>query len=195
VKLTYIGKQQPLTPPQERKLEARLAKLSKMLDRRGQTTATAGLSVERHLHLTEITVHFYGQALVGSGANTDQFNSLMDAIENIETQIKRFRSKRRDARRDTPQRAARTTGTPPPEPVLPPVKEKPVKARLAKIAQGKPDKVVRAGGRGNGKPMTVEEAMLTMEKEQDYVVYRDSETDKVSVLVRRRDGKLDLIEA
>ena len=45
------------------------------------------------------------------------------------------------------------------------------------------------------KPMTVEEAVLDLDKSRDYVVYRDAETDCVSVLVRRRDGHFDLIEA
>jgi putative sigma-54 modulation protein len=42
--------------------------------------------------------------------------------------------------------------------------------------------------------MTVEEAVLEMDKSQDYLVYRDAQTDKVSVLLRRRDGHFDLVE-
>jgi hypothetical protein len=34
-----------------------------------------------------------------------------------------------------------------------------------------------------------------MEKDRDYLVYRDAETDRVCVLVRRRDGHYDLVEA
>ena len=45
------------------------------------------------------------------------------------------------------------------------------------------------------KPMTLEEALLEMDKKRDYLVYRDAETDRVSVLVRRRDGHFDLVEA
>ena len=45
------------------------------------------------------------------------------------------------------------------------------------------------------KPMTLDEALLEMEKSGDYLVYRDAETDRVSVLVRRRDGHFDLVEA
>jgi len=45
------------------------------------------------------------------------------------------------------------------------------------------------------KPMTLDEAVLEMDKDLDYLVYRDSETDRVSVLVRRRDGHFDLIQA
>jgi len=37
--------------------------------------------------------------------------------------------------------------------------------------------------------------VMAMEKKGDYVVYRDAETDRVSVLVRRPDGHFDLVEA
>ncbi len=42
--------------------------------------------------------------------------------------------------------------------------------------------------------MTLEEALLEMEKKRDYLVYRDADTDRVSVLVRRPDGDFDLVE-
>ncbi|MGB9606601.1 MAG: sigma 54 modulation/S30EA ribosomal C-terminal domain-containing protein, partial [Bryobacteraceae bacterium] len=45
------------------------------------------------------------------------------------------------------------------------------------------------------KPLTLEEALLEMEKDRDYLVFRDAETDRFSVLIRRRDGKFDLIQA
>ena len=45
------------------------------------------------------------------------------------------------------------------------------------------------------KPMTLDEAVLEMDKDRDYLVYRDAETDRVTVLVRRRDGHFDLVEA
>jgi hypothetical protein len=34
-----------------------------------------------------------------------------------------------------------------------------------------------------------------MEFDRDYFVYRDAATDRVSVLIRRRDGNFDLVEA
>ena len=37
--------------------------------------------------------------------------------------------------------------------------------------------------------------LLAMEKDRDYVVYCDAENDHLSVLVRRRDGNFDLIQA
>jgi hypothetical protein len=41
----------------------------------------------------------------------------------------------------------------------------------------------------------LDEALLEMEKGRDYLVYRDAQTDRVAVLVRRRDGDFDLVEA
>ena len=44
------------------------------------------------------------------------------------------------------------------------------------------------------KPMTLDEALLEMDKNRDYLVYRDAESDRLAVLVRRRDGHFDLVE-
>ena len=43
--------------------------------------------------------------------------------------------------------------------------------------------------------MTLEEAVIEMEDDRDYLVYRDADKQCVSVLVRRRDGNFDLIES
>ena len=43
--------------------------------------------------------------------------------------------------------------------------------------------------------MTLDEALIEIEKGRDYLVYRDAETDRLSVLLRRRDGHFDLVEA
>ena len=56
-------------------------------------------------------------------------------------------------------------------------------------------RVFRVDHNDGKKPMTLEEAMLEMGEAQDYLVYRDAKTDKVSVLMRRPDGHLDLIES
>jgi putative sigma-54 modulation protein len=56
-------------------------------------------------------------------------------------------------------------------------------------------KIFRINHHQRRKPMTLDEALLEMEKGRDYLVYRDAETDRVAVLVRRRDGDFDLVEA
>jgi putative sigma-54 modulation protein len=44
------------------------------------------------------------------------------------------------------------------------------------------------------KPMGIEEALIDLsESEQNFVVFRDSESEGVHVLYRRKDGNLGLI--
>ncbi len=191
MKITFTGKQDKLTAPQERKLAMAFARLSKLLERRGEKGAQVILTDERHLRHAEVRVNFYDNTLIGAGAATEQFTAVMDAVEKLEKQALKARSKWRETKRATPSRAARTSGTMVEEPA-----PKPKKEAIKKAApKSKPSKVVRANGKAGSKPMTVDEALLAMEDERDYMVYRDAETDKVSVLIRRRDGKVDLVEA
>ena len=61
-------------------------------------------------------------------------------------------------------------------------------------AEPEPTAIYRVNHHQKRKPMTLEEAILEMDKDRDYLVYRDAETDRMSVLVRRRDGHFDLVE-
>jgi hypothetical protein len=67
-------------------------------------------------------------------------------------------------------------------------------ARPAKAKPAKPPKPVRSKARRGGKPMTAEEAMMAFDDDTDYLVFQDSDSNRTSVLVRRRDGRVDLIE-
>jgi putative sigma-54 modulation protein len=45
------------------------------------------------------------------------------------------------------------------------------------------------------KPMTAEEAVLSLESRADqFVVFRDADTNRVGVLYKRKDGNFGLIE-
>jgi putative sigma-54 modulation protein len=55
--------------------------------------------------------------------------------------------------------------------------------------------VFRVNSQPAHKPMTLDEAVLEIDQERDYLVYRDAETDRLSLLVRRRDGNFDLVES
>ena len=46
------------------------------------------------------------------------------------------------------------------------------------------------------KPLTLEEARLELEtRNHDQVTFRDAESGNVCVLLRRRDGRFELVEA
>ncbi len=181
MKITYTGKEQKFTPPQQKKLDAKFAKLSKLIDsRKGEKEAHVILTSERHLNRAEITVQCFDHALAGVGANADSLVAMTDAIENLEKQLLKLRAKRRDTYRGTKENWKLKSAK---EPAGAPESEEP-----------SPERVVRVNSSRARKPMTLDEAVLEMDKNRDYLVYRDAETDRVSVLVRRRDGNLDLVE-
>ncbi len=188
MKITFTGKQDKLTASQERKLALAFGRLSKHLDRRGEKVAQVILNVERHLKQAEVRMNYYGHTIIGEGADSDQFTSVMSALGNIEKQVLKNREKWREGKRETPSRAARARG-------VSPLMEEAVPPEPEKTKGAKPARVVNAGAKTNGKPMTLDEAMMAIEDGKDYVVYRDANSDQVRVLIKRSDGKVDLVEA
>ena len=180
MKITYTGRQVELVPAQLRKLEARFAKIGKLLDGREERDAHVVLSLERKTHKAEATIHYYNHQLVGLGANTDLFTAIHLATEKLEKQCVKARTKWRDAKR-VPRKSSPEVET-----------EKPSPGEVEPENEGR--QVHRVKPAQKRKPMTVEEAVLEMDKTKDYLVYRDAQTDKVNVLLRRRDGNFDLVE-
>jgi putative sigma-54 modulation protein len=182
MKITYTGRQVELAPAQLKKLEARFAKIGKLLDGKKECEVRVVLSVERHLQNAEATIQYFNHPLVGLGSDGDLFNSIHSAAEKLEKQALKARTKWRDTKR-----VSRKTN-PPPEPELPAAQEVEPEAEMG-------PRVHRVNHHQKRKPMTVEEAILEMDKTRDYLVYRDAQTDRLAVLVRRRDGDFDLVEA
>ena len=196
MKLIVSGKTQEFTPALQKKFDTKLSKLSKFIEQRGEREAHLTHQVERHLHKIELSVNFYDHSLVGEGADSDLDTALCQAVEKVEKQVVKLRNRWRDTHRDA--KAVRSTKesweAEAPEPVVP----EPAKGRKNKLAtngQGKKPKIFRVNYGEDSKPMTIEEAILEMEDGTNYMVYRDSDRDCLSVLLRRPDGNFDLIES
>ena len=177
MKVTYTGRQVELAPTQVREIEARAAKLGKFLDGKEEREAHVTLGLERGRHHAEITVNYFDHPLVSAAADVDMFTAIHDAIEKLEKQAIKVRAKRRDT-----QRGARKIV---PESLFP---------IETAARQNGTRQVYRVDNNQSHKPMTLDEAILEMEKDRDYLVYRDAGSDHLSVLMRRRDGHFDLIE-
>jgi putative sigma-54 modulation protein len=193
MKISYTGKHEAFPPKQRAKFEAKLQKLSKLIERRGEKEAHVILTQERFLHKVEITIHAWDHGMVGVGSNTDLVAAAHDALDKLEKQILKVRNKWRDKRHKDNVPALQTA--PPPAPA-----SKAAKRQAERKAGGEGNhrgrkKVYRVNHSDGSKPMTLEEAMLEMEASQDYMVYRDAQTDRVTVLMRRPDGHFDLIES
>jgi ribosome hibernation promoting factor len=195
MKITYTGTQDELPVKQRAKFEAKLQKLSKMLERKGEKEAHVIVRKERFLNCVEITINAFDHSMAGAGSDGDLVTAMNDAIEKLEKQVIRLRSKWRDTKRHKDKESLVST----PEPAASKINHRPapkVKARPpAREGNRKVPKVFPVDQADGRKPMTVEEAMIEMDPSQDYLVFRDAETERLTVLLRRADGNFDLIES
>jgi ribosome hibernation promoting factor len=177
MRITYTGRKVDLAPAQWKRIEEQAAKLGKVLDGKGEGEAHVIVGFERGRHTAEITVNYHNHPLVGEGSNQDIFTAIHSAIVKLEKQAIKVRAKWRDTKRAPRKQVA--------EPVAP--------AEPAASQNGS-KRVYRVDNNQRHKPITLDEAILEMEKDRDYLVYRDAKSDRLSVLMRRRDGHFDLIE-
>ncbi len=110
----------------------------------------------------------------------------------------RWRDTHRDAKsvRSSKEAWEQTTApvasktAPPPKPI-----SAKAKAKANGAAKAVKPKIYHVNYREDSKPMSLEEAIMVMDSNVNYFVYRDAGKDCMSVLVRRSDGNLDLIES
>jgi len=197
MKINYTGRHDAFPPKQKARLEAKLQKIAKLVERRGEREAHVILTQERFLHKIEITFNAWEHSFVGVGSDRDLEVAANTALDKLEKQIVKLRTKWRDTSRrhsDKEATVSRSITEALEAKVRAPArKASPPPAGSAKAGRKKVFRVNH--GDGSSKPMTLEEAMLEMEASQDYMVYRDAQTDRVTVLMRRPDGHFDLIES
>lgn len=194
MKLIYSGKSKEFTPELEQKVTSKLSKLSKFVGERGEREIHLTHQVERHLHKVKIAMNFYDHGIVGEGADADLPIAVNHAMEKLEKQLLEIRTRWRDTHRDAKTvRSSKESWEENTVSDQAVAAERPVKNGGNGSAR-KP-RIFRVDYSQDRKPMTVEEAVLELEKDGDYFVYRDANRDCLSVLVRRADGNFDLIES
>jgi putative sigma-54 modulation protein len=196
MKLIVSGKTQEFTPALQKKFDTKLSKLSKFIEQRGEREAHLTHQVERHLHKIELSVNFYDHSLVGEGADFDLDTALCQAVEKVEKQVVKLRNRWRDTHRDAKTvRSSKESWEAEPVEAAPAEPAKGRKSKPSLNGNAKKPRIFRVNYDEDRKPMTLEEALLEMETDTNYVVYRDSGRDCLSVLLRRPDGNFDLIES
>ncbi len=174
MRLDITGRHVAITPPLRQLIARRLAKLERLLNDSAISTQVI-LTKEKYRHRTEIIIHARGDHMLrGLGEGTGWPVSVRDAAAKIEQQAQTLKGKWGERKRRGA--GARTIApSPAPEPVRAP-------------------KIVRAT-RYAVKPMSIEDAALRVEASSDaFVVFRNADTDAVSILYRRTDGNYGLIE-
>jgi len=184
MKVTYKGMPHALPSKVQQKLDGKFAKLAKLLDGRGEREAHVIVTQERRMCCAEITLQFHDHKLVGKGSDVDLATALSMALEKLDSQAVKQRTKWRATHRRQGEGVRRSAEV-----------EAPASPARKGGGESTAKRIFRVNGDGRRKPMTLDEALLEMDQNRDYLVYRDAEHQGLSVLVRRRDGHFDLIES
>jgi len=184
MQIEYTGRQTEVTPRLRALAERRLRKLAKML--RTITRAHVILSSDKHRRIAEVSVHSPHLDLTAQEQTADMAASLGTVFDKLESQAQKQAGKRKERKRRGPARGAdgaRRGDTLWREPA----------GRAERPAASAP-RLIRSRQTAL-KPMSVQEAMREVEDSKEgLVVFRDSATERVTVLFKRKDGNLGLIE-
>jgi len=179
VKIEYTGRQTEVPRELRALAEKKLKKLSRVL--RGITDAHVVLTADKRRHIAEVSVRSPHLLLAATETSADPGNSLTSVIDKLTRQAQRQVGKRQERKRRGPARGTSRW-------------EAVAGVGASELASERPRRIVKSRG-FVAKPMTVEEAALEIGASGDgLLVFRNAGTERVSVLFRRRDGHLGLIE-
>lgn len=191
MRVHYTGRHTDISDAEKAKAARKFEKLHKVLGSSRDLEAHVILSQEKHHVEAEITLRALGHTLVVTGENANSFTALNQALDKLEKQAVKNKHKLVDSRRPSRQRdepnvtvqAAASAD----EVAAPAAKTKKTKKAFG-------PKIVRGNGQV-GKPLTVEEAALALEEEdRDQLTFTNADGGGLCVLVRKRDGTLELVE-
>ena len=182
--LDFTGRHIEITPALKEFTEDKLRKLEKLLD--GPLEIHVVLGIEKHRHTAEIQVKSRTAVLAGTMETGDLYASIGEVIDKLERQALKHKEKMRGHKhrkslRDPNIMAEIDAGGPPAD-------------TEEGTEESEPPRVHRGRGR-TVKPLSVEDALLELETTgEDLLVFRDSANDHVTVVYRRPDGDIGVME-
>lgn len=171
--MRYIitGKNIDVTEGLKNAIYEKIGKLEKYF--KPDTEVHATFSVQKDRHKIEVTIPIKGTIIRAEEESTDMYVSIDLVEEIIERQIKKYKSKIVDAKQSASSLSDAFVAEPADE-------EEIVITRTKKFAM---------------KPMDPEEACIEMELTgHNFFVFRNSETDEVNVVYKRKGNTYGLIE-
>jgi putative sigma-54 modulation protein len=189
MRLELTGRHVEITPAIRRLIDGKLGKLERLLNDHALSAQTV-LTRERGRHRVDITLHARGEKFLhGFGFATTWELAVGGAIDKIAQQAQRVKGKWEAGKR----RTIRTLGAVEQPEAATVKKVPPAPPRAARRPQPRLPRIVRTDRRPI-KPMTLADAARELDGAHDgVVVFRDRETEAISVLYRRR-GELTLVK-
>lgn len=175
MKFEYTGRHIEVTPALRSHVEEQFGRINHLFDG-NHTKAHVIIEVERGRHRSEIIVNYRNEVLTANSSLSDMYQSLSKTIDKIEKQARRLKNKIIDKSHKAKKVSVvvADTNEVPPEPPAPRI----INVRRYAV-----------------KPMTAEEAAIRLKDEENqFLVFRNAESGRVSVIYRRGDGDYGLIE-
>jgi putative sigma-54 modulation protein len=178
VSLRITGKRVDVTDAMKSYIEKKIDKIAKKL--RDLQDVVVTLRIERYHHIAEISMAADHVTIRAEGNTADMYSSIDMACSKIEKQIRKYRSRLQSRRTPRPDKLPEAQMT--------------VFDHRA-MARDQDSRVVVSVDRIPVKPMTLEEAVMEMDlMNQDFLVFKNAESDEINVIYHRRDGNIGLIE-
>ena len=178
MRFELTGRHLSVTPQMRRLVQQQLAHVERLL---GQSAVSAQVVVtrEKFRHNVEITLHARGEHFLHAQAAARDWNVALDTVmEKIEHQAQKLTGKWKGRKRRIPSVA----------------RSEPAAAAAQPGDDDEQVRIIRAR-RYAVKPMSVDDAAMEVGKDRNsFLVFRNATNDSVTVLYRRPDGHLGLIE-
>ena len=178
MRLDITGRHVEVTPNLRQLITSRLKTLERVLND-SALSALVIVTKEKYRHHVEMVIHARGDhTLSGNGEGNSWPLAIRQAAQKIEQQAKKLKGKWDGRKRKgAPRRIA--------DAELPPGSD----------GGAAPARRIVRATRYAIKPMSVEDAALRLDDAADtFFVFRNADDDALSILYRRKDGNLGLIE-
>jgi putative sigma-54 modulation protein len=185
MRLELRGHHVDITPGLRRLVDTKLSKLDRLLNDRA-VSAQAILTLEKHRHRADITLHARGEKFLHGVGNTDGWEtSVGAAIDKISQQAQKIKTRLQDRKRRARKGASMAGESREAAAVKPAAPPRAPRVRMPRILRS---------SRQTIKPMSAADAVREIDAGGDGpVIFRDVETGAISVLYRQRNGELTLV--
>jgi putative sigma-54 modulation protein len=200
-------------------------KLERICDKyvQGKIDATVVMSVEKHWHIADFTLHIKNFTVKGKERSEDMYSSIDLALEKIEKQLRRHKDRLKDHQPDRNGRSRMfrmgvvspfDTGMQEESefdeefaedyelyPAPSEASEAAVAtaeaddARVVQVNGGEPVKVLR-NQEYQAKPMSLDEAVMQLDllSDREFYIFTNADSKSINIVYKRDDGNVGLIE-
>jgi len=176
MKFEYTGRHIEVTPALRTHVEDHFAKLGHLFNNKDELSAHVIMGVEKGRHKSEIVLNWRHEILTANTSNSDMYLSLSQTIAKIEKQGLKLKKKIIDKHHRKAKKvgAIESDGDSAPETTAP--------------------RIINARGY-DVKPVSPEEAAMLLGSEvNQFLVFRNADTERIAVMFKRKDGNYGLIQ-